>query len=148
MSRSITRVAISAAVIAVGASALAACGANDSGGGSGSSKTIALLLPESATARYEAFDKPLFEAKVKELCDSCEVKYYNADQDADKQADQVDSAISSGVDVMVLDPVNGEAAAAKVADAQAQDIPVIAYDRFIDGADYYMSFDNEKVGEL
>ncbi len=142
----VRRAAITAAALALAAGSLSACGANDSG--SGGSKTIALLLPESATTRYEAFDKPLFEAKVADLCDSCDVKYYNADQDQTKQASQMDDAISAGVDVIVLDPVNGEAAAANVQDAQAEKIPVIAYDRFIDGADYYMSFDNEKVGEL
>ncbi|WP_053207383.1 sugar ABC transporter substrate-binding protein [Jiangella muralis] len=149
------------AVLALAAGALAACGANednsdDGGGGtasgdstgSGSAATIALLLPESATARYEAFDRPLFEAKVADLCPDCTINYFNADQDETKQAEQVDTAISQNVDVMVLDPVNGASAASLVADAQAAEIPVIAYDRFIEGADYYTSFDNEKVGEL
>ena len=143
------------AVVVLFVGGLAACGANDddsgdSGGdgGGGGGKQIALLLPESQTTRYEAFDRPLFEDKVAELCDDCEVVYFNADQDENKQADQVDSAISQGVDVIVLDPVNGESAASKVADAQAEEIPVIAYDRFIEGADYYMSFDNETVGQL
>lgn len=148
---SVRRAAVLATVLlAVGS--LAACGANDEDGGGdgdgGGGKQIALLLPESQTTRYEAFDRPLFEDKVAELCDDCEVVYFNADQDENKQADQVDSAISQGVDVIVLDPVNGEAAASKVADAQAEDIPVIAYDRFIEGADYYMSFDNVRVGEM
>jgi D-xylose transport system substrate-binding protein len=138
------RAAVLATVLlAVGS--LAACGANDEGS---EGKKIALLLPESQTTRYESFDRPLFEDKVEELCDDCEVVYFNADQDEDKQADQVDSAISQDVDVIVLDPVNGEAAAAKVADAQEADIQVVAYDRFIEGADYYMSFDNETVGKL
>jgi D-xylose transport system substrate-binding protein len=143
------------AVVVLFVGGLSACGANDddSGGdggdgGGGGGKQIALLLPESQTTRYEAFDRPLFEDKVAELCDDCEVVYFNADQDENKQADQVDTAISQGVDVIVLDPVNGEAASAKVADAQAEEIPVIAYDRFIEGADYYMSFDNETVGQL
>jgi D-xylose transport system substrate-binding protein len=35
-----------------------------------------------------------------------------------------------------------------VTSSQDEGIPVIAYDRFIDGADYYMSFDNETVGKL
>jgi len=35
-----------------------------------------------------------------------------------------------------------------VQEAQGQDVPVIAYDRFIEGADYYMSFDNETVGQM
>jgi D-xylose transport system substrate-binding protein len=144
-------------IAALAAGALAACGANEdsNGGGDGEttgsgsgSATIALLLPESATARYEAFDKPLFEAKIQELCADCEVVYFNADQDEAQQAEQVDSAISQAVDVMVLDPVNGASAAALVADAQTAEIPVIAYDRFIEGADLYTSFDNERVGEL
>ncbi len=49
---------------------------------------------------------------------------------------------------MVLDPVDGEAAAGLVTSAQDAGIPVIAYDRFIAGSDYYMSFDNAQVGKL
>ena len=144
-------------VILIGALSLSACGANDAqdgggdsggAGGEGGSKTIALLLPESKTTRYETFDKPLFEAKVADLCDDCEVSYYNADQDEAKQSQQVDSAISEGASVIVLDPVNGAGAGGMVTSAQSEDIPVIAYDRFIAEADYYMSFDNETVGKM
>ena len=54
----------------VGAMALAACGDDDNGssdsgssggGGGGESGSIALLLPESKTARYESQDRPNFE---------------------------------------------------------------------------------------
>lgn len=137
------------ALLALGATG---CGANDAGdtgddsGGGG--QTIALLLPESQTTRYETFDKPLFEAKVAELCEDCEVSYYNADQDEAKQAEQVDTAINEGAAVIVLDPVNGAGAGGMVTSAQDADIPVIAYDRFIAEADYYMSFDNETVGRM
>jgi D-xylose transport system substrate-binding protein len=139
----------------IGTSSLAACGANDatsgSGGGSSSDSkgsTIALLLPESKTTRYETFDKPLFEAKVKELCSDCKVSYYNADQDEAKQSQQVDTAINAGASVVVLDPVNGAGAGGMVTSAQQSGAKVIAYDRFIEGADYYMSFDNETVGKM
>jgi D-xylose transport system substrate-binding protein len=136
-------------LIALGATA---CGANDAqtgdSGDGGDGKTIALLLPETKTTRYEAYDKPLFEAKVAELCDDCEVSYFNADQDEAKQAQQVDTAISEGASVIVLDPVNGAGAGGMVESAQAEDIPVIAYDRFIAEADYYMSFDNKTVGMM
>ena len=150
------RVATIGAAVLIGAGGLAACGANDtgsgsdagSGDGSGGGATIALLLPESATTRYEAFDKPLFEAKVAELCSDCEVAYFNADQDEAKQQEQVASALTQGADVLVLDPVNGAGAGGMLADAQAEDVPVIAYDRFIEGADYYMSFDNNTVGQM
>ena len=45
-------------------------------------RSIALLLPESKTTRYEAQDKPHFEQKVKELCSDCDIFYSNANQDA------------------------------------------------------------------
>lgn len=149
MSTHFRRVASVSVAVLITASALAACGANDAQeGDDDSAGTIALLLPESKTTRYEAFDRPIFEAKVKELCPDCTVDYYNADQDAEKQAQQVDSAIAKGADVMVLDPVNGEGATSMVQSAQESGAEVIAYDRFIEGADYYLSFDNETVGEL
>jgi len=136
---------------AIGTSALSACSANDAqkgDNGSSGGKTIALLLPESKTTRYEAFDKPLFEKKVAELCSDCTVDYYNADQDEAKQAQQVDTAVSKGADVIVLDPVNGAGAGGMVQTAQSSGAKVIAYDRFISQADYYLSFDNEAVGRL
>ncbi len=65
-----------------------------------------------------------------------------------KQQQQAESALTQGANVLVLDPVDGKAAASVVASAKSQDVPVIAYDRFIEGADYYVSFDNETVGKL
>ena len=145
----ISRVAMLTATLTIGLGGLAACGSNDDGdGGSDEGKTIALLLPETKTTRYESFDKPLFEAKVKELCDSCKVDYLNADQDASKQQQQAQSAITNGASVLVLDPVDGKAATTIVKSAQSSDVPVVAYDRFIEGADYYISFDNERVGQM
>ena len=149
MSRSVRRAAAAGAVLFFGAAALTACGANDAeSGDDGKGGKIALLLPESKTTRYEAHDRPLFEAKVKELCDDCEVLYYNADQDEAKQAQQMTTALDQGADVVVLDPVNGKGATGMVDEAKGEDVPVVAYDRFIDNADYYMSFDNETVGKM
>jgi len=111
---------------------------------------IALLLPESKTARYESHDRPHFERKVKELCAECEIIYSNADQDAAKQQNQAEAALTNGAQVLVLDPVDSASAAAVVARAKQSKIPVISYDRLITNADvdYYISFDNEKVGKL
>ncbi len=153
----VSLVAIAAGALALG---LAACGGDDGGstGGTGTSggaaggeaKTIALLLPESKTTRYDEQDKPLFEAKLKELCPNCTLSYQNADQDAAKQQTQAEAEIAKGVDVLVLDPVDGKAAAPIVAKAKAANIPVISYDRLILGGapDLYVSFDNEQVGKL
>jgi D-xylose transport system substrate-binding protein len=111
---------------------------------------IALLLPESKTARYESHDRPHFERKVKELCPDCEVIYSNADQDAAKQQNQAEAALTNGAKVLVLDPVDSASAAAMVARAKQSKVPVVSYDRLITGADvdYYVSFDNQKVGQL
>src|ERR1044071_9191205 len=85
----------------------AACGDDDntSGGGSGASVDdgfkVGLLLPETKTTRYETFDKPLIEAKIKELCAKCEVVYSNADQDSAKQQTQAESLITQGVKVII-----------------------------------------------
>jgi D-xylose transport system substrate-binding protein len=125
----------------------AAAATTDSAGKSGK---IALLLPESKTARYESQDKPNFEKKLAELCPDCDVIYSNADQDASKQQSQADAAITNGAKVLVLDPVDSASAASIATKAKTQNIPVISYDRLITGApvDYYISFDNVKVGEL
>jgi D-xylose transport system substrate-binding protein len=130
--------------------ALAALGTTACNSSSSSATKIALLLPESKTARYESQDKPLFEAKVKELCGDCEILYSNADQDATKQQQQADAALTNGAKVLVLDPVDAASAAPLVTKAKRQNVPVIAYDRLIKGADIdaYISFDNEQVGKL
>ncbi|KQV06596.1 ABC transporter substrate-binding protein [Leifsonia sp. Root112D2] len=111
---------------------------------------IGLLLPDSVTARYASADKPYFEARVKELCPDCTVLYANADGDAAKQQQQAESMLTQGIKAMVLDPFDGQAAAAIVNEAKAKNVPVISYDRLINSADssYYISFDNVKVGEL
>lgn len=111
---------------------------------------IALLLPETKTARYESHDRPRFEAKVKALCPDCQVIYSNADQDAAKQQNQAEAALTNGAKVLVLDPVDSASAASIVARAKQSKVPVISYDRLIVNADvdYYVSFDNEQVGKL
>jgi D-xylose transport system substrate-binding protein len=142
-------------VVTVAAVALlaAACGTTNNGGGgssSGGERKIALLLPESKTTRYEAQDRPLFQAKVKALCSDCQILYSNANQDAAAQQNQADAALTNGAKVLVLDPVDSASAASIVSKAKAQNVPVISYDRLITGADvdYYISFDNVEVGKL
>jgi D-xylose transport system substrate-binding protein len=128
---------------------LMACGNSSSGTTAG--KKISLLLPEATTARYDTKDAPYFKAKIAQLCSNCTVQYQNAKQDAATQQTQAEAAITNGVSVIVLDPVDGAAAAAIVAKAKAANIPVISYDRLILGTadlNYYLSFDNAAVGAL
>jgi D-xylose transport system substrate-binding protein len=141
-----------AAVLAIGLVA-AGCGSSDNnkgGGGGNKGGTIALLLPESKTARYESQDKPHFEQKVKALCPKCKIIYSNANQDAAQQQQQAEAALTQGAKVLVLDAVDAASAGAIVTKAKAQNVPVVSYDRLITNApiDYYISFDNVRVGQL
>jgi len=152
--RSIRRAVALAGALVLGTAGLAACGGG--GGGSstsssgGKSGTVALLLPENKTTRYEAQDKPLFEKRFKQLCPNCKIIYSNAEQDPAKQQSQAEAAITNGAKVLVLDPVDAKAAASIVTRAKSSGIPVVSYDRLIENADvnYFISFDNRKVGEL
>jgi D-xylose transport system substrate-binding protein len=155
------RSALAALACVAATAGLAACGGNDdkssstgssttAAKSSGKGGTIALLLPESKTTRYELHDRPSFEAKVKQLCPSCKLDYANANQDPARQQQQAEAAITNGAKVIVLDAVDAKSAVATVTRAKQAGIPVIAYDRLITGAPikYYVSFDNVKVGKL
>src|SRR3954468_21819446 len=147
--------ALTALALALG---VAACGGDDNkssstpagSGAKSAGGTIALLLPETKTTRYEEQDKPHFEAKLKELCPDCKLNYANANQDAARQQQQAEAAITNGAKVLVLDAVDAQAAQATVNRAKQSNIPVIAYDRLISNApiSYYVSFDNVKVGKI
>lgn len=150
MSR-VTRPLLAAGVaLAVG---LGGCSAGGTGPADGAASaphegTIGLLLPEAQTARYEASDHPTFVAVAGRRCPGCTVLYANAGQDAAAQLQQAESMLAQGAEVLVLDAVDTVAAAGIVAQAKRLGAEVIAYDRFVDGADYYVSYDYEFIGFL
>jgi D-xylose transport system substrate-binding protein len=149
------------AATASAALVLTACGANSapSGGtsssssssasGGGASGKVGVILPETATsARWEGFDKPMLTAALQAQGFSVDVQ--NAQGDNQKFSTLADGFISQGVKVLVIAPSDPAVGAAIEAKAKTAGIPVIDYDRPSLGgsADYYVSFDNEKVGEL
>src|SRR6201989_41516 len=111
--------------------------------------TVAFLMPDQASTRYEQHDFPGFKAEMGKLCPDCKVLYQNANADASQQQQQFNSVIAQGAKVIVLDPVDSTAAASLVHMAQGQGIKVIAYDRPVPStpANYYVSFDNEGIGK-
>jgi len=111
--------------------------------------TVAFLMPDQASTRYEQHDYPGFAAEMKKLCPGCKVIYQNADADASRQQQQFNSVISQGAKAIVLDPVDSTAAASLVKLAQSQGVKVIAYDRPIPTApaDFYVSFNNQGIGK-
>ena len=146
------RAVIATAAVSMALS-MAACGkAGDDkkASGSGDTKSIGLLLPENASStRYESFDKPFIEAKVAALCPDCKVKYSNAEGSASKQKQQFDTLIAEGVKVIILDAFDATSTQSWVKEAADKGVKVVAYDRLATGpVSAYVSFDNEKVGEL
>ncbi|MFE0375032.1 substrate-binding domain-containing protein [Streptomyces inhibens] len=144
------RVVIGTAAVSMALS-VAACGKAGDGakGGGGDNKTIGLLLPENKTTRYETFDRPLMEAKIKALCSDCTVKYNNAAQETETQKKQFDALITQGVKVIILDAVDYKATKSWVNQAAKKGVKVVAYDRLAEGnISAYVSYDNEKIGRL
>ena len=139
---------------------LAACGQNaaaPSSGGSAPSAAapaaggtkVGVILPETqSSARWEGFDKPLLTAAMQ--AEGLDADIQNAQGDEQKFSTLADGMISSGVKVLVIASISSESGAAVAAKAKAQGIPTIDYDRLNLGgsSDYYVSFDNEKVGQL
>ena len=113
------------------------------------SGTVAFLMPDQASTRYEQHDFPGFKAEMSKLCPDCKVLYQNANGDVSQQQQQFNAVIAQGAKVVVLDPVDSTAAASLVHMAQSQGVKVIAYDRPVPSTpvDYYVSFDNEGIGK-
>lgn len=146
----LTLVAVTVSAAACGGNASDGDSGNSEEGGDGGASKVAFLLPESKTTRYEAHDRPLFEAAVEQECPECEILYSNADQDASKQQQQAEAAITNGADVLVLDPVDSDAGAVMAQRAKQADVPIVAYERLIFDADldWHVSYDNEEVGRI
>src|SRR5215471_19135557 len=93
-------------------------------------------------------DRDFFVERAKEL--GAEVLVQSADGSDALQVRQAENLLTQGVDVLVVVPHNGEVAASIVDSAKRQHVPVLAYDRLIRSSDldFYLSFDNVKVGQL
>src|SRR5215211_446734 len=125
--------------------------APQTGGAPGGNKTGAIRIGLSMdTLKEERWqrDRDLFVARAKEL--GAEVLVQSANGDDKAQVQQSENLLTQGVDVLVVIPHNGEVAATIVESAKAKGVPVISYDRLIRSSEpaLYISFDNEKVGEM
>ncbi len=140
-------------------SSVAACGSDDddggdsgsSGGGDGGGKPkVAVLLPDSkSSVRWETVDRPLLQKALE--AGGVDADIQNAEGDKSTQQQQAEQAITNGAKVILLVNLDSGSGAAIAANAKSQGVKVIDYDRLTldtDANDYYVSFDNEKVGQL
>ncbi|MBU3062625.1 substrate-binding domain-containing protein [Nocardia sp. NEAU-G5] len=147
------------AVALAGLLTLAACGSNSSSGGGNSTSsngssggkngTVGVILPETATsARWEGFDRPMITKALN--AEGFDADVENAQGDVQKFSTLADGMIAKGVKVLLIASINSEVGNAVAAKAHKAGIPTIDYDRLNLGgsSDYYVSFDNVKVGAL
>lgn len=129
-------------ILLLAGSMVFAQGAKESG-----KKFIGLAMPETHVERWQ-MDGAALQAAAIELGYNAEVAYGDADQT--KQNAQISDFITKGADLLIIGSVN-EGVLSAVADARRDGVEVIAYDRLITGSDqydYYITFDNFKVGQF
>lgn len=108
---------------------------------------IGMVIDDLRLERWQK-DRDIFVDKAESLGAKVYVQSANGNEQA--QISQIENMISRGVDVLVIIPTNGEVLSNVIKEAKRDGIDVLAYDRLINNADidFYLSFDNEKVGEM
>jgi putative multiple sugar transport system substrate-binding protein len=146
------------AIVSVGAAlalGLSACG----GGGAGSTApgesatsvapedvTVGVAMPTQTSQRW-IDDGNNVKAGLEDLGYKVDLQYAN--DDIPTQASQISTMINNGDKVLIVASIDGTALSSQLADAAAAGIKVISYDRLIretENVDFYVSFDNYKVG--
>ena len=135
----------SAAASSAGSAASSAAGS----GAAGTAGKIGVILPDTkSSARWETQDRPNLEAAFKAAGVDYDIQNANGDKAA--MATIADQMVANGVTVLAIVNLDNESGAAIEKKAAAQGVQTIDYDRLTlgGGSDYYVSFDNTKVGEL
>jgi putative multiple sugar transport system substrate-binding protein len=148
------------AIVSVGAAlalGLSACGGGGAGsapaGGDGSATSVAagdvtvgVAMPTQTSQRW-IDDGNNVKAGLEGLGYKVDLQYAN--DDIPTQASQISTMINNGDKVLIVASIDGTALSSQLADAAAAGIKIISYDRLIRGTenvDFYVSFDNYKVG--
>jgi ribose transport system substrate-binding protein len=88
------------------------------------------------------------EAKAKEINPDVTVNTASADYDLNKQFNQIDNFIASGVDIILLNAADPKAIVSAVKRAQQAGIVVVAVDVAAAGADATVQTNNVQAGEI
>lgn len=117
------------------------------GCGAGSTLDVGIAMPQTDYERWKN-DAAAMETALTDMGYNVETQFANSDQT--EQNKQISNMVTKGAKVIIVASVN-EGAATAVEEAQKDGVQVIAYDRLITGTDaydYYVTFDNFKVGVL
>jgi putative multiple sugar transport system substrate-binding protein len=137
------------AALAIG---LTACGGSGAGGNSNtadqsaSDLTIGVSMPTQTSERWIADGNSV---KDQLEAEKYKVDLQYANDDIPTQGQQIDQMITEGADLLIVAAIDGTALSSQLQAAADANIPVISYDRLIrdtENVDFYVSFDNYKVG--
>lgn len=115
---------------------------------SASDTLIGIAMPTKSLERWNRDGAHLEEVLKKE---GYQTTLQYADNKVDQQITQLENMITQGAKVLVVGSIDGTALGPVLDKAHAAGIKVIAYDRLLndtDSVDYYVTFDNYKVGQL
>jgi len=145
---SVVAVGVVAAVAVSGCSSSKKSSSSNTGGNS-SKPVVGVILPDTTTSnRYTLYDQPLLQKAFDDA--GIKATIQNAHGSSSTFVSDAQTMISQGVKVLLIDPADPQTGISVEQVAKSAGVKVIDYDRVNLGgtADYYVSFDNEKVGEL
>ena len=124
----------------------AAGGDTSAAPGSNAGALIGVAMPTKTSERW-IDDGNNVKAKLEAMGYKVDLQYAN-DKVPDQQQ-QIESMLNNGAKALIVAAIDGTALTTQLTDAGTDGVKVIAYDRLINGSpnvDYYVTFDNEKVG--
>ncbi len=109
--------------------------------------TIGFSIDTMIVERWKK-DKDIMLSKAKER--GIEVITMNANEDNDRQVEQLTKLVEANVDVIIVIPFDKDGISNILKKAKSKGIKIISYDRLVMGApvDAYISFDNILTGKL
>jgi putative multiple sugar transport system substrate-binding protein len=144
-------IAAMGAVVALGLAACSGSGAGSTDDSTGAAAdpadlTVGVAMPTQTSERWIA-DGDAVEKGLKDAGYKVDLQF--AGDDIPTQQQQIDQMITKGADLLIIASIDGTALATQLQAAADANIPVIAYDRLIrdsENVDFYVTFDNYKVG--
>ncbi len=121
-----------------------------SAGGFAAGSTIGVALPDKTSENWVLAGK-LFTDGLTAAGFKPDVQYAPSANTASEQASQISTMNTKGAKVLIIGAFDGKQLGSQVKTAHDNGAKVIAYDRIIQDSsavDYYVAYDNEKVGEL
>ena len=146
-----------AAIAAIAALALTACGRSDTGTSGGSTtggeafpknSSIGVALPQKTSENWVLAEK-LFNDGLSSAGFKADVQFANGG--VSEQQNQISAMVTKGAKVIIVGAIDGAQLGTQLQQAKESGATIIAYDRLLlntANVDYYVAYDNFKVGVL